>query len=202
MLRNSLGDQMIQTVLKPFDWVIQMPIESQCRYSIGLSLAGFLVAAFLREYCTDRHIRLTARALGAGAFFAVAAFAVHATKQVDKLEAELFVKKGNTISAEIAVTVTSKKGNTIQIGEYDGLRGVGSELRQHDGSLRSGSGKYGTSSSGFAAGSVGGNGSDGRGHVLVDDVARLLECTKRYACGQPANAGGFEFSGKAEGQSF
>ena len=199
---NQNGDQMIEAILQPFDFILQMPIERQCEFSIGLSFAGFCIAAFLREVCKDHHIRFAARALGAAAFFAVAAFAVHATQQVEELEQQLFVREGKKISAEIAVTVTSKKGNTIQIGECDGLRGVRGELRQHDGSLRSGSGKYSTSSGGFAAGSVGGNGSDGRSHVLVDDVARLLECTKRYAFGQPANAGGFEFSGEAKGQSF
>ena len=190
---------MIETVLKPFDWVIQMPIESQCRYSIGLSLAGFLVAAFLREYCTDRHIRLTARALGAGAFFAVAAFAVHATKQVDKLEAELFVKKGNTISAETAVTVTSKKGNTIHIGETNGLRRIANELRQHDGSIRFGSGEHCTGSGRFAAGSVGGNGSDGRGYDGVVDARRMLKQSGWWNAG---DAGRIQRFGKAEEQTF
>jgi hypothetical protein len=77
---------MIQQILEPFDWVVQMPIEDQCRYSIGLSFVGFCIAAVLREMCKDKHIRFVARALGAAAFFAVAAFAVHATKLVDRLE--------------------------------------------------------------------------------------------------------------------
>jgi len=196
---NQNGDQMIEAILQPFDFILQMPIERQCEFSIGLSFAGFCIAAFLREVCKDHHIRFAARALGAAAFFAVAAFAVHATQQVEELEQQLFVREGKKISAETAVTLTSKKGNTIRIGEYDGLRGAGSKLRQHDGSIRFGSGEHCTGSSRFAAGSMGGNGSNGRGYDGVVDARRMLKQSRWWNAG---DAGRIQRFGKTEEQTF
>jgi hypothetical protein len=195
---------MIQQILEPFDWVVQMPIEDQCRYSIGLSFFGFCIAAVLRESCKDKHIRLVARALGAAAFFAVAAFAVHATKLVDRLEDVVASKtqKATEIDHKVAATLVSRNGNKITIGaDEDGVRGTGSELRQHDGGLRFGSGVYADKARRIAASRMGRIGSNGRSNVLVDDVARLFDRTKRYACGEP-NAGIFQFSGKTEGEDF
>lgn len=190
---------MIEQILQPFDFILQMPIEQQCEFSIGLSFVGFCSAAFLREVCKDHHIRYAARALGAAAFFAVAAFAVHATEKVEQLEQELFVKEGKKISAEHAVTLTSKAGNTISIGKTNGLRRIASELRQHDGSLRYSGGEHCTGSSGFATGPMGRNGGNGCRYDGVVDARRMLEQSGWW---NASDAGRIERSDKAEEQTF
>jgi len=193
---------MIETILQPFDFILQMPIEQQCEFSIGLSFAGFCFAALLRESCKDHHIRYVARALGAAAFFAVSAFAVHATQQVEQLEQELFVKEGKKISVEHAVTLTSKQGHKISVGnESNGVRRIAAECLERSGRIRQRSDSSISSRGGIAASSMGdwsGIG-DGDGGLLA--APRVPEWI-RSAYGAARDAAGIEQPGKAEGKDF
>jgi hypothetical protein len=190
---------MIDVFLSPFDFIVKMPIEKQCHYFVAAAAVGAVTGAMLREKFKDSLIRYAGRALGAAAFCAICVFANHATQTATKLERELFAKEGKKISAEHAVTLTSKKGHTISIGEQSGLRGTGSELRKHDGRIRPSRGISGTSRSRFAAGSVGGNGSDGCRYDGVVDARRMLEQSGWW---NASDAGRIQQSGKTQGEDF
>lgn len=99
------------------------------------------------------------------------------------------------------VTLRSKAGNEITFGAENGVRRTGSKLRQHDGGVRSGCCVYPDETRRPAAGRMGGTGSNWRCHVFMDDVERLLEFAKRYACGG-SDPRCFQFSGKTEGKNF
>lgn len=119
VLRNQFGDEMIERITSYFDWVYDMPIESQCHFAIGLSLFGFVVAAAVRETVKHSGVRCLARAIGAGSFFAVAAFANHVSHEYEKLNFEVMVKKqqkASEIAKERVVAVTSSNGNKIEFG--------------------------------------------------------------------------------------
>ena len=195
---------MIEAILKPFDFILQMPIEQQCEFSIGLSFAGFCIAAFLRESCKDHHIRYAARALGAAAFFAVAAFAVHATQQVEQLEQELFVKEGKKISSGSVVTLIGKRGHKIEVNN-NGLRRTCDEFRKRYGRLGGGDSLYSTATERTAAGSVGRVGIDGSRHDGLVSPRHVLAWAERFAnglIGHDGDSAGSEFSGQVEGKDF
>ena len=106
VLRFKPGDEMIERITSAFDWVYELPIESQCHFAIGLSFFGFVVAAAVRETVKHSGVRCLARAIGAGSFFAVAAFAHYVAHENEKLNSELMVRKGQHVSP-VASFVTS-----------------------------------------------------------------------------------------------
>lgn len=122
---------MIERIASHFDWVFQMPIESQCHFAIGLSFFGFTVAAAVRETVKHRGVRYLARAIGAASFFAVAAFAHHVAHENEKLYSELMVRKGVDVKqiadqhcfVAVASEYCQTVGNTeIKITKYSGGR--------------------------------------------------------------------------------
>jgi hypothetical protein len=209
---NQNGDQMIEQILKPFDFITAMSITDQCQFFVGLSFAGFCFAAVLREACKDHHIRYVARALGAAAFFAVASFAMHATHQVEQLERELFVKEGkkaSKITAESMVTLIGKNGHKIEVSTIDGLRRTCTEFRERNGCVGSGRGIHAGASaittSRNAAGPMGRVGDDGSGDDGMVAARSVLEWAKRTAgdfTGVARDSEVPEFTGNNEGKDF
>lgn len=199
------GDEMIEELTGSFDWVLQMPIESQYRFAIGLSFAGFVVAAFVRETVKHSGLRYLARAIGAGSFFAVAAFAHHASHEWKKLDAELMVRKSqkaSEIDTSVLVTLVTPKGNRIEIGADHGVRGIDSGVRRCNGSIRRGEGVYADSAGQSSAGRM------GRAITPMDCndpcgvVAGMLKRTGWWNGDDASNAGRFQFSGDVAGESF
>jgi PAS domain S-box-containing protein len=116
---------------------------------------------------------------------------------------KLGVIDGHEISDREAtlVTLRSKAGNQFVFGDENGLRRTGSEFRQHDGGIRCGSCVHEHEAGRISTGRMGRVGCNGRGNVLMDDVARLLDRTKWYAFGR-ANDRSFQLSREAKGENF
>ena len=119
---------MIERITSHFDWVFDMPIESQCHFAIGLSFFGFVVAAFVRETVKHTGLRYLARAIGAASFFAVAAFAHHVAHENEKLNSELMVRRGVdakevadqtryvAVASEYTTTVGNQSFSVVRFG--------------------------------------------------------------------------------------
>ena len=124
---------MIERITSQFDWVFQMPIESQCHFAIGLSLAGFLFAAIVRETCKEPSVRYVARAVGAASFFAVAAFAHHVAHENEKHNSELMLRRG-VDAKEVAdqtryVAIASEYTTTVGNQSFSVVRFAGGRER-------------------------------------------------------------------------
>jgi hypothetical protein len=152
---------MIESVTGYFDWVNSLPIQSQCRFAIALSFTGFSVAAIARETCKHSGVRYLARAIGAASFFAVAAFAVHATKIVDRLEDAVASQpvKAQQITEQYlsAAHFQTPKGRGVQL-EFSYDRGITPMLNLSRCSRRSECGLSGSAGRGgrFAGSTRGG----------------------------------------------
>ncbi len=203
---------MIEHITSQFDWVFQMPIESQCHFAIGLSLAGFLFAAIVRETCKESSVRYVARAVGAASFFAVAAFAHHVAHENEKLYSELMVRKhqkASEIGSGAIVTLTTKRGYEIRMGRDNGLRRIADKFRERYGCLGSGCGIHANASaeptSRIAAGTMGRVCTDGSRDDGMVASRSMLEWAERIGCdltGVERNAKGFEFTGDGQGKDF
>jgi len=196
---------MIHQITSQFDWVFKLPIESQCRFAVGISLTGFLFAALVRETCKHRGVRYGARAIGAASFFAVAAFANHVSIEYEKLNTELMVRKNqkaSEIDASVLVTLVTPKGNRIEMGEDEnGVRGIGGRVRNGDGCLRRVSGIYSNAGRQPTAGTMGRTGAN----VDCNDVSGIVAGMLKRA-GWNGNDDGsqrrFQLSRDAEGENF
>lgn len=199
------GDEMIEEITSRFDWVLQLPIESQYRFAIGLSFAGFVVAAIIRETVKHSGLRYLARAIGAGSFFAVAAFAHHASHEWQKLDAELMVRKSqkaSEIDTSVLVTLVTPKGNRIEIGaDENGLRGIGGRVCDSNGRLRRFSGIYTNSGRQPATGTMGRTGSPVDGYDVGSLVTGLLK-RAGWNGDDASSQGRFQFSREVAGESF
>jgi len=181
---------------------LTLPVETQYRLAFGVSLTVFLLAAFIRETVQSPELRWLARAAGAAAFFTIAGYANHATHQIVELNRELFAKEGKKISVEHAVTLTSKQGHKISVGnESNGVRRIAAECLERSGRIRQRSDSSISSRGGIAAGSMG----DWSG--IRDSDGGLLAAPRvpewiRSAYGAARDAAGIEQPGKAQGKDF
>lgn len=99
VLRIEACNQMIEQFLSPFDWVLQLPIDTQFHFAAYGSLTGFLFSAIVRESTKDWALRMWARAVGLGAFVAMICYASYATNEVKMLASELMVKRGQNATS-------------------------------------------------------------------------------------------------------
>jgi hypothetical protein len=102
---------MIEKLLSPFDFVLNMPIQEQCFHAVGVSLTGFVFAAILRESCKDTRIRYAARALGAGAFIMVSVYSMSVTEKYVRLTEECQMQKMTNIIP--AITASLRRGTAF-----------------------------------------------------------------------------------------
>ncbi len=209
MLRVEHGDEMIEEITNHFDWVFNLPIESQCHFAIGLSFFGFVVAALVRETVKHTGLRYLARAIGAASFFAVAAFAHHVAHENEKLYSELMVRrhqKASEIASHALVTLVTPKGNVLEIGETsNGLRGTRYESGQRIGELRRKGGIYTEQARRLATGRMGGNGCHGAGDDGVVSASGMLEQSAAYCLewlGVRQDARCFQLPRETEGKRF
>lgn len=201
---------MIERITSHFDWVFDMPIESQCHFAIGLSFFGFVVAAFVRETVKHTGLRYLARAIGAASFFAVAAFAHHVAHENEKLSYELMVKRGEKatdIASERYLTVTTKSGNTFEFGvSKHGVRNRAAAIGRSSSKPVSGRNDPEPSSIGFTASRMGSPG--GTSTVLngFDGARELSQWWRRVWSDanedDAGTSGRFEASGHIQGESF
>ena len=210
VLRFKPGDEMIERITSAFDWVYELPIESQCHFAIGLSFFGFVVAAAVRETVKHSGVRYLARAIGAGSFFAVAAFAHHVAHENEKLSYELMVKRGEKatdIASERYLTVTTKSGNTFEFGvSKHGVRNRAAAIGRSSSKPIAGGSNPEPNSIGFTASRLGS--SSGTSTVLngFDGARELSHWWRRVWADadedDAGTAGRFEASGHFQGESF
>jgi len=201
---------MIERIAEHFDWVYQMPIESQCRFFVGLSFVGFIVAAFIRETCKHSGLRCLARAIGAASFFAVAAFAYHVSHENEKLNSELMVKRGEKstdIASERFLSLTTSGGNRFEFGvSKHGVRVGTAGIGRGSSKPAASSNNTQSSSIGFTASRLGFDG--GPSAVLdgLNDTHQLSEWWRRVWADADADDAGtasrFESSRAIKGESF
>jgi hypothetical protein len=181
---------------------LQLPVESQYRLAFGVSLTVFLLAALIRETVQSPQLRWLARAAGAAAFFTIAGYANHATNQIVELNRELFAKEGKKISVEHAVTLTSKQGHKIAVGnESNGVRRIAAESMERLGRLRQRADSSISGRGGIAASSMDDRRGIGNGDGGVLAIPRVPEWI-RSAYGTARDAAGIQQSGKAQGKDF
>lgn len=132
VLRFEIGDQMIERILSPFDWVLALPIETQFHVAAIGSFTGFVFSAIVRESTKDKAMRMSARAVGLGAFIAMICYASYATNEVKMLASELMVKRGQdatsiadqpaVVVAEKVVEIATPSGTKVSWTEFSGGR--------------------------------------------------------------------------------
>lgn len=210
MLWVKHGAEMIEEITSRFDWVFQMPIQQQCQFAIGLSLFGFIVAAVVRETVSQPAIRNLARAIGAGSFFAVAAFANHASHEWQKLNSELMVRqnqRASEIASESVIAVTTSTGSKVQFGVSEhGVR-IGTAIGGSC-SRESGSGFANSSADRWreAAGRLGSDGSKRTTGSGGNVALELPEWWRRWVWNDAASADrsavSFTIENDVKGQSY
>jgi len=175
---------MIESILKPFDFALSLTLEQQFEITVAGCSFCFVAAALLRELVGNPGVRMAARVLGCGAFFAIVCYSLFATRVAEERGAELMVHRAHRASeiakSEDAVLI-SKRGYELRLGNSHGVRGTRGEFRQHAGRLFCGERRRDAGASGFTAGPMGNDGSDGGRPNGVVDASRVLEWADRFA---------------------
>ena len=175
---------MIESILKPFDFALSLTLEQQFEITVAGCSFCFVAAALLRELVGNPGVRMAARVLGCGAFFAIVCYSLFATRVAEERGAELMVHRAHRaseIAKENEVVFITKHGHRLGTGEAHGMRGTAEKFGQHAGRLRCGDASRDASSDGFTRSPIRDDGRNGRRDDGVLDAARVLEWADRFA---------------------
>lgn len=122
---------MIDSILKPFCEIQQLPVDTQYWIATGVCGGLFISAALFRELCDHKPTKIAGCVIGAVAFFAMSAFSHHLVGIVDQQDAILSARaqQGSKIPAsgrpQIEIKFSNQSGTTVSFGVDDnGVRTI------------------------------------------------------------------------------